>query len=419
MKSTSSQQCTRWAILSLLNLVIVSMVGVLLRYKIAFSLPLVNYIYLLNAHSHFAFAGWISMAIFASFVFTLSAQRGTIKKTYSYQFNLAQLANFGMLFSFLVQGYGAVSISFFILSILFSYWFAWQYWKDLRIRDLPSLVRYFAKVALSCLVLSSVGPLLLEYILAFKVYDSNLYHNSIYLFLHFQYNGWFSFGVFGIFFGMLYAKRISFDEKKAFLFFKLLAFACVPAYSLSILWTEPPIWIFVVAALASLVQLVALIIFFKLMYDLRHCFRIELSLWTKVFWSLSLIAFSIKLLLQVMSVIPIFGRFAFGYRGIIIAYLHLVLLGFISFFLFGYFFQENLFGEVRVGGKSGLVFFVVGVLITEMQLVFQAVEWNIPSSWASPQILLFCAAILISGGLLLFFIDQFRYLRRIGVTGQD
>ena len=69
-------QCKRWATLSLLNFVLVSLVGILLRYKIAFSLPLINYKYLLNAHSHFAFAGWVSMAIFTAFVYMLSETDG-------------------------------------------------------------------------------------------------------------------------------------------------------------------------------------------------------------------------------------------------------------------------------------------------------------------------------------------------------
>src|ERR1700681_3055010 len=100
MKETSFQTIKRWATLSLLNFVIVSFASVLRRYKIAFRLPLINYEYLLNAHSHFAFAGWISMALFTAFVYILPENRATVKKSYQYQFNLAQIANFGMLFSF-------------------------------------------------------------------------------------------------------------------------------------------------------------------------------------------------------------------------------------------------------------------------------------------------------------------------------
>ena len=158
MVKTSFQQCKWWGTQSLLNLVIVSFLGVLLRYKISFSLPLVNYKYLLHAHSHFAFSGWVSMALFTAFVYMLSGQKGSVKKTYGYQFILAQIANFGMLISFPFQGYGAVSMSFSTLFIVFSYWFAWQYWKDLTKTNLPLLVKYLARAALFFFVISSSGP---------------------------------------------------------------------------------------------------------------------------------------------------------------------------------------------------------------------------------------------------------------------
>nr|HVY76505.1 hypothetical protein [Puia sp.] len=156
--------CRRWTILSLANFVVVSLLGVLLRYKIAFPLPVINYKYLLNAHSHFAFSGWVSMAIFTALVYMVSDQEGEIKAVYRYQFLFGQLANFGMLFSFPFEGYGTVAIIFSSLSILFSYWFAWQYRKDLYRSSLPLPVKYFAAAALLFLVISSAGPFLLGYI---------------------------------------------------------------------------------------------------------------------------------------------------------------------------------------------------------------------------------------------------------------
>lgn len=405
------QQCKHWAILSLLNFVLVSLLGVLLRYKIAFSFPQVNYKYLLNAHSHFAFAGWVSMAIFTAFVYMISEPGSTIKRTYRYQFNLGQMANFGMLISFFLQGYAAVSIGFSTLSILFSYWFAWQYGKDLTQSKLPRVVKYCARAALFFYVISSAGPFLLGYILSTKTYDNNLFHNAIYLFLHFQYNGWFTFGVLAVFFHVLHARKILFAEKKGVLAFSILFAACLPAYCLSILWTNPPIWVFLLSASAGFAQWIGVFIFIQLIYGIRKSLSKVAAGHVKTFWLLSLLAFFIKIVLQALSAIPVLGRYAFGIRPVIIAYLHLVVLGFISFFLVGYFLSEKLFRPVTGVSRAGSIIFIAGVLANEIFLLLQGIFALVGNGWSTSGIYLFIAAITIFTGLWLLLIHQFCHRR--------
>ena len=49
-----------WLQFSLANLFIVALLGLLMRYKIGFAFPFLDQKHLQHAHSHFAFAGWIS-----------------------------------------------------------------------------------------------------------------------------------------------------------------------------------------------------------------------------------------------------------------------------------------------------------------------------------------------------------------------
>src|ERR1700676_4742613 len=100
MKGISFAKFRHWSVLCLLNLCLVSVLGVLLRYKIAFPLPVINYNFLLQAHSHFAFSGWVSTAIFTALVYVLSQSGFPVGQTYIFQFRLAQTASFGMLLSF-------------------------------------------------------------------------------------------------------------------------------------------------------------------------------------------------------------------------------------------------------------------------------------------------------------------------------
>src|SRR5690242_20438517 len=118
----SLPQLRRWVIYAAINLFIVSVLGVALRYKATFAFPVLDYKYLLNAHSHFAFSGWITTALFAALLYILTASGVRLSPVYRYQFWLNQLSSFGMLVSFTCQGYGTVSIIFSSLSVLFSYW---------------------------------------------------------------------------------------------------------------------------------------------------------------------------------------------------------------------------------------------------------------------------------------------------------
>ena len=50
--------------ITVFNLLIVSFLGVIMRYKIAFYFPFLEQKNIQEAHSHFAFYGWITSAIY-------------------------------------------------------------------------------------------------------------------------------------------------------------------------------------------------------------------------------------------------------------------------------------------------------------------------------------------------------------------
>src|SRR6187402_658570 len=116
----------RWARFSLINLAIVALLGTVMRYKIGFALPFFEQKYLQEAHSHFAFTGWITHTLFFLVVNVFRSGLGAINESRYHKliiFNL--LIAYGMLISFMVQGYGPVSIFFSTLSLIISYVFSW------------------------------------------------------------------------------------------------------------------------------------------------------------------------------------------------------------------------------------------------------------------------------------------------------
>lgn len=382
-----------WIRISLINLLIVGLLGCLMRYKIAFSLPWMPQKNILNAHSHFAFAGWLSQVLMTLMVQYLS-QRG-VKNLRKYNWLLwANLITaWGMLCSFPWNGYGFVSILFSTLSIFVSYAFAFVYWRDLNRTDSNRISNSWFKAALFWNVLSSLGAFSLAFMMAAHIHRDHWYLGAIYFFLHFQYNGWFFFACMGLLFGAN-------DHKDSLTrsIFWLLALACSPAYLLSILWAHLPTGAYSASVVAALLQLLGWILLLKLAWKRRIALLTDIQPTVRVLLLFAAVAGSIKLLLQLGSVHPELAKLAFGFRPIVIGYLHLVLLGLLTIFIIAYLKHTQM---ILPGGwrKKGLVIFVSGILIQEALLLSQglmAIEYN---SIPYINIALFLSALIMLSGI--------------------
>jgi hypothetical protein len=397
----------KWAWLSLLNFCILAFVGNLLRYKILFPLPWVHQKNLLHGHSHFAFSGWVGMALFTGMVWVMYRYHPDLKLTaYRRLFWIGQLASFGMLFTFPFMGYKWPSIAFSTLSVLFSYAFALQAWRDMRDASMPLPVVQWFRAALVMLVLSTFGTFFLAWLMMQKGYSQEWYIGSVYYFLHFQYNGWFLFGLLGFFYHFLSHIPYQSGCHARTQVYWLLLVAVLPAFFLSALWMRIPSWMYWAAVVAGLLQVWALYYFSQILLRCVRGTRAEVSVPVKWLWGFALLAFALKILMQALSVIPSITHFAFGFRPIVIGYLHLVLLGLVSFFLVGFFLQQQLIRlETRLA-RTGVWVFLGAVVANEVLLMVQGLFsiWYQAVRYANH--LLFAVAILIFAGLVMMLTGQ-------------
>ncbi len=115
----------KWILIAFINLMIVALLGVLLRYKIAYYFPFIDQQNFLHAHSNFAFSGWVTHALITLIVAYLKNYLpDNLLKKYKWILIANLIAAYGMLFSFLWEGYGIVSNSAAILAIIVSYVFS-------------------------------------------------------------------------------------------------------------------------------------------------------------------------------------------------------------------------------------------------------------------------------------------------------
>lgn len=389
-----------WIKIALLNFFVVALAGIILRYKINFSLPFIDQKYLLHGHSHFAFVGWVSLSLMALMIYYL--QKNALNINYT-KYRWILLANtitaYGMLLAFIWQGYALFSITFSTLSILVSYAFIYCYWKDLKTTVETSSVHAWLKTGLIIWAISSVGAFCLAYFMASHLKNQDLYFAAIYFFLHFQYNGWFIFICFGLLFAFLKQRRsipIISISKNIYL---LLAITVVPTYFLSIIWLKIPNYLFWIAAIAGFIQLLVVLYLIKLLRRFISL-RLDISNTTTFLWSLACVSLILKIILQSLSAVPYLAQFAFSYRPIVIGYLHLSFLGIISFFIVGYL-NEVLKESYLQLNKFGVGLFVFGVVFQEIVLMSQGLEVINQKGLPYANKLLFIAAILIGLGLFL------------------
>lgn len=359
----------KWIQVSFFNLLLVGGVGVTLRYKIAFALPWINQQFLLHGHSHFAFTGWVTQILMTLLVQFLS-ENGSPKAFERYRWLLYAnlISGYGMLMSFPIEGYALVSIIFSTLSIVVSYAFTLSFIKDLkRIHVQKSIYNWFVS-ALFFNVLSSVGVFALAFIMASGQRTEQVYLSAVYFFLHFQYNGWFFFTCMGLFNHLLF--KAGAPDKDLKQIFQMFFLAAIPTYLLSALWLLKPYWLYLLVVTAVLLQLFGWVRLFLLSrsYFSKYQKSMSRSIW--IVYILVAVALTIKLVLQALAVVPSLGNFAFGFRPVVIGYLHLVLLGVITLFILGYIFSQK-YLVINKLITGGLFVFIAGIIANESILLIQ------------------------------------------------
>ncbi|MEO6539821.1 MAG: hypothetical protein ABIN74_02475 [Ferruginibacter sp.] len=392
----------RWLKITLFNLLIVASIGVLLRYKILYPLPFVDQKHLLHGHSHFAFAGWITQAIMTLLVFYLSKQTSpAVNKRYRWLLIANLLMAYGMLIAFPIQGYGLYSIIFSTGSVFVSYVFAIMYWRDLDKLNKKHPTHLWFKAAVLFNAFSSLGVFSLAFMMMTKTIHQTWYLAAEYFYLHFQYNGWFFFACMGLLTELL--GRITTPTRSYTTIFWLFAGAALPAYFLSTLWMPMPLWVYILVVISAFAQLAGWLWLVSILKINGGLLRKYFSTPAKIILMLSALALTAKLLLQTGSTIPSLSDLAFGFRPIVIGYLHLVLLGVITLFLLGYMFAEKYFKPGN-STRAGIFIFAAGVICNEVLLMVQgvaAISYN--SLPFINEMLLGTAFILFSGALLLVF----------------
>lgn len=351
----------------LLFLVIASWLGVFLRWYTLSPVQGVNYTYILHTHSHVMFLGWVCNVLYLAFIHNHIDE--SQHRLFTRLFTVLQVLIGGMLVAFPLQGYGLYSIVFSSLHTVCMVVFTILFFRKCRAKNTVSY--WFARIALIFFMLSAVGPFSLGYIMTLGPAYRDWYYFSIYYYLHFQYNGFFTFGTFSLFFKLLESRHVAINKAGMIAAGRLMAIACIPAYFLSILWAQPGIIFNITAGIAACIQVYAVVLFFRILWSSYVVWYASFARVSRLVLGMVLFCLGIKLLLQCISAFPEIAAMAYQLRPVVIAYLHLVLVGVVTLFLFVWYRENNLLNAKY--DMSVMIYCMIA--FAGMELVLIAMPW--------------------------------------------
>lgn len=383
--------------------VLTALSGVLMRAYPFYPNISIPYTNILHAHSHLAILGWAFLGVFILFLFIswtkINRKKEAIVLTYTL-FVISLL----MFAAFIYQGYAVFSIVMSTLHIFVEYWAASFIYRHIKNRHAEHrTANLFIKGALIALVISSIGPYALAYISANGMKDSYLFDMAIYFYLHFQYNGWLTLFLFGLFILLLYSSKIQSRRSLVHIGFWLYFIALIPGYFLSVLWADLGSSSEAVAVIGSIGQWAGVVCILLAVKQVWKKIKISFSKLTVVCIWIALALLFGKSTMELGLISPSLAHLIYDTRSVIIGYLHFTLLGFISIFILT---QYQMIGILQPNRntRNGFIIFFIGFILNELLLFYQALaEWiNLPSPPFYTQNLLAASVLLLSGLIILW-----------------
>ena len=322
-----------------------SVFGLLMRYMFVGEVTGVRYRNILHAHSHVALMGWAYQLLSGALVARLVPDS---ERTRSYHlfFWLNILATLGMAVSFPIQGYGAASISFSVLHVVASYGFAFLFLLDMRgKKDHEHLL---ARLAVIWMLVASIGLWAVGPLGAMLGRLHPVYFMAIQFFLHFQLNGWLTFGVLALLVQHVKLHEPEFRISQSAM--TLLVISLFLTYFLSVTWSTPVPALFYVNSLGVILQAVAVYLMARPLWrsSVRH---IDLRDWRHWVLMAGVACFAGKVLIHLAVALPVVAVMSYTIKNYVIGFIHLVVIGSVTLSVGGILLQQGL---IPTGGRSSV-----------------------------------------------------------------
>ena len=180
---------------------------------------------------------------------------------------------------------------------------------------------------------------------------------------------------------------------------------------LSYLWHPVGYGVRLVAVTGAVFILIALVYLFRVLNAVKGHFS-AVPVFARRVGALSVAAFVLKSLLQTGTIISPLGRLVFNDRAVIIGFLHLVLLGFITLYILAHMLYTGILSHADRFTRIAVIVFAGGVIANEVVLMVQGFCDMLMIATSTYAGLLWGAAIWLLCGAMLMVIARLRYYKR-------
>ncbi|MCB0396455.1 MAG: hypothetical protein KDD36_07365 [Flavobacteriales bacterium] len=236
------------------------------------------------------------------------------------------------------------------------------------IKRSPSESKVFFKWGVIWMVVSSLGIWSLGVTSSLLGKLHPLFYASVQFFLHFQFNGWFTYTTIGLL--IHYLNRSGKQVKIPGYVFVLIQLSLLLTYTLSITWSNPLEILFHLNALGVILQLIGYGLVLKDIFKVLFSGKKPWSTWSDRLILAGLFSLLFKILIQALVVWPSVAVISYTIRNYVIAFIHLIMLGSITFSICGILLKEQVLPLNRTA-KTGWILLLAGFLLTEFTLFGQ------------------------------------------------
>lgn len=388
----------KWIIVAFVNFSVAGVMGLLLRLAPFVSMPWLNYRHMTHAHSHAAMMGWLYLAIFALFMHFFLSPQEQKKKKYQQAFVALQIAVVGMMISFPLQGYAAISISFSALHLLSSYLFLAFIWRNAQSSSKQPIL--LLKMSIVLMALSTLGVYAMGPVTAKVGRMTDLYFLCIQFFLHFQFQGWFMFAIAALVMQQLSVRGITMRKRQFTAFHILLLIAACGMMALPAAQYLHKPELLPLNTIGSVAQLGAVGTFVTFLFAHRARFY-SLPFWVRACAATALVSVVLKAVGQAALSWPEIALTPLNIRPMVVGFIHLLMLGMITGYLVMVLLQTRVLHADCSFFKWGVLFLLFGIVMTEISLFAQGVSlWTGVGGWSYYSHALVVGSILLLVGIL-------------------
>ncbi|MCH6232885.1 c-type cytochrome [Cognataquiflexum rubidum] len=389
-----------WMFWAVFFFLMASLFGLLMRYFLVGEVSFFEYKHILHAHSHLALLGWGYLLVTGALVFTYVKDAKRLQ-TYKVLLGISVFTTLGMMLSFPFQGYGLYSITFSSLHLISSYFFAYFFLQDLC-RHKESTATRLVRFSIIWLLVSSLGLWAIGPVGATLGRLHPLYFMSVQWFLHFQLNGWFVYGFLGLLVCYLQKNGWSIPVSKKSEW--ILHISLFLTYALAVSWSTPIKALFFINAAGVILQVIA---YYRILNPAFNQLFEGLKFpknWIDRMLYIGMMSLVAKALIQAALIIPDVATIAYTIRMYVIGFVHLVMLGSITFGIGAFALKNNWLGTGRFSGL-GWQFLALAFLASEILLLGQGtLLWAKLGFIPQFHLILFLASTLFPLGLILIWL---------------